>query len=58
MNEEQLTEKLVSWIRGKVLAARCEGVVVGMSGGIDSSVTVVLCHRAFPQSMVGVFMPC
>jgi len=58
MNEEQLAEKLVSWIRGKILAAGCKGVVVGMSGGLDSSVLAVLCHRAFPQSMFGVLMPC
>jgi len=29
-----------------------------MSGGLDSSVLAVLCYRAFPQSMVGVLMPC
>jgi len=58
MNEEQPAEKLVSWIRGKILAAGCKGVVVGMSGGLDSSVLAVLCHRAFPQSMFGVLMPC
>ena len=58
MNEEQLAEKLVSWIRDKVLASGCKGVVVGMSGGLDSSVLAVLCHRAFPQSMFGVLMPC
>jgi len=58
MNTEQLAEKLTSWIRDKVLAAGCKGVVVGMSGGLDSSVLAVLCHRAFPQSMFGVVMPC
>ena len=58
MDTEQLVEKLVSWIREKVLAAGCKGVVVGMSGGLDSSVLAVLCHRAFPQSMFGVLMPC
>ncbi len=58
MDKEQLAEKLASWIRDKVLAAGCKGVIVGMSGGIDSSVLAVLCHRAFPQSMLGVFMPC
>lgn len=58
MNTEQLAEKLVSWIRDKVLAGGCKGVVVGMSGGLDSSVLAVLCHRAFPQSMFGVIMPC
>jgi len=58
MNWEQLAEKLVLWIRDKVLAAGCKGVVLGISGGLDSSVAAVLCHRAFPQSMLGVIMPC
>ena len=58
MNAEQLAEKLVLWIRDKVSSAGCEGVVVGMSGGLDSSVLAVLCHRAFPQSTLGVVMPC
>ena len=58
MDTKQLADKLVLWIRDKVLAAGCRGVVVGMSGGLDSSVLAVLCHRAFPQSMLGVIMPC
>jgi len=58
MDAEQLADKLVSWIRDKVLAAGCRGIVIGMSGGLDSSVLAVLCHRAFPQSMLGVIMPC
>lgn len=58
MNTEELAEKLVFWIRNKVLAAGCKGVVVGMSGGVDSSVLAVLCRQAFPQSMLGVIMPC
>ena len=58
MNEGELAEKLVLWIRERVLAAGCKGVVVGMSGGLDSSVVAVLCHRAFSQNMLGVLMPC
>ncbi len=58
MAVEELASKLVLWIREKVLAAGCSGVVVGMSGGLDSSVLAVLCHRAFPQTMLGVLMPC
>jgi NAD+ synthase len=58
MNVEQLAEKLVLWIREKVLAAGCKGVVLGLSGGVDSSVAAVLCHRAFPKNTLAVIMPC
>jgi len=58
VNQEQLAEKLVSWIKDKVQAAGSSGVVLGMSGGIDSSVLAVLCQRAFPKNTLGVIMPC
>jgi NAD+ synthase len=58
MNSEQIAEKLVSWIREKVTAAGCKGVVLGLSGGVDSSVAAALCQRACPQSMLGLIMPC
>jgi NAD+ synthase len=58
MNAEQIAEKLASWIKDRVSAGGCKGVVTGMSGGLDSSVVAVLCHRAFPQSTLGLLMPC
>jgi len=58
MEVAELASKLVLWIREQVSAAGGKGVVVGMSGGLDSSVLAVLCHRAFPQNMLGVVMPC
>ena len=58
MDTGQLVDKLISWIRDKVSAAGCKGIVVGMSGGLDSSVLAVLCRRAFPQDVLGVLMPC
>ncbi len=58
MNTEQLANELVSWIRDRVSVAGLKGTVVGMSGGVDSSVLAVLCHRAWPQSMLGLIMPC
>jgi len=58
MNIEALADKLTSWIRDEVTAGGCRGVVIGMSGGIDSAVLAVLCQRAFPESTLGVIMPC
>ncbi|MBU2536151.1 MAG: NAD(+) synthase [Chloroflexota bacterium] len=58
MNVEDLAEKLISWIKDEVTARGCPGVVIGMSGGVDSSVVAVLCKRAFPENTMGVMMPC
>ncbi len=58
MDTEQRVRKLVAWIKEKVQAAGCRGVVLGISGGLDSSVLAVLCQRAFPQNTLGVTMPC
>ena len=55
---EAITEQLVEWIGTKIEAAGCQGAVVGLSGGIDSSVTAVLCQRAVPDNMLGVILPC
>jgi NAD+ synthase len=57
-NYEEVTDSLVEWIQDKVVEAGCDGVVVGMSGGIDSSVTATLSKKAFPNNMLGVIMPC
>ncbi len=58
MDTEQRAQKLVAWIKEKVQDAGCRGVVLGVSGGLDSSVAAVLCQRAFPQNTLGVIMPC
>jgi len=58
MTTEKLVEKLISWIREKVSAVGCRGVVLGMSGGLDSSVLAVLCQQAFSRNTLGVIMPC
>ena len=58
MDNEQRVSKLTAWIKEKVTAAGCKGVVLGLSGGLDSSVLAVLCQRAFPQNTLGVIMPC
>jgi NAD+ synthase len=47
----------VTWLREQVSNAAAKGVVVGVSGGVDSAVVAGLCKRAFPENSVGVIMP-
>ena len=58
MNSEDIATSLSLWIRERVTEAGARGAVMGLSGGMDSSVAAVLCQRAFPESTLGIIMPC
>jgi NAD+ synthase len=58
MDAEKMAEKLAEWIKDKVQAAGCKGAVLGMSGGIDSSVVAALCIKVFSKNTLGLLMPC
>ena len=52
------TSKIVSFIRSMVRGASAYGVVIGLSGGIDSAVVGALCVRALSGSkVIGLLMP-
>ena len=51
-------DKIVEWLRHKVQEANAKGLVVGVSGGIDSAVAAALIKRAFPERSIGVILPC
>lgn len=48
---------LVEWLREQVKAANMNGLLVGVSGGIDSAVVANLIKLAFPDHSLGVIMP-
>ncbi len=52
------TNEIAGWIRQRVNLAGARGLVVGLSGGLDSAVVVRLCQMAAPNHVVGVVMPC
>jgi NAD+ synthase len=59
IDAEAVTNEITSAIQDQVLGQlRRRGVVVGLSGGIDSSVVASLCVRALGRERVlGIFMP-
>ena len=55
---EEIVNKITKFIKEKVEEAKANGVVVGLSGGIDSSVTAYLCVKALGKDKVlGLIMP-
>ena len=55
---EMTTEICCGFIRETLAAAGAAGVVIGLSGGIDSAVAAALAVRALgAESVLGVFMP-
>jgi NAD+ synthase len=51
-------ESIARWMRERVTAAGAQGLVVGLSGGVDSAVVARLSQLAAPGAVVGVLMPC
>ncbi len=59
MKPADVCEKIENWLRAKVDEAGASGVVIGMSGGIDSSVTAALAKRALGgRKVLGLILPC
>lgn len=58
LDYNHVEKTLINWLRQKVSNANAKGVVIGLSGGIDSAVTSVLAKKAFPDNVLGVIMPC
>lgn len=48
---------IVEWIQDEVKKANAKGVVVGISGGIDSAIVGYLAKKAFPNNSLGILIP-
>ena len=57
-NYKQIADDLSNWISMQVKTAGLQGVVFGLSGGIDSAVVAGLAVRTMGDKALGVIMPC
>jgi NAD+ synthase len=55
---DALIDDITHWIRHQVTMAGAGGAVLGMSGGLDSSVAAALCKHALHDAVRGLILPC
>lgn len=56
--ETLIKDRIVQWLRDQVRKAKASGLMVGMSGGVDSSLVAVLAKEAMGQNLLGLILPC
>ncbi len=58
MTVNEYIDYLVEWLKEQVEKTHSKGLILGVSGGIDSAVVAYLVKRACPNNSLGVIMPC
>jgi len=54
-----MKNKISAWIKRQVKKSGAKGIVLGLSGGIDSAVVAALCKQAVGvRNVLALFMPC
>lgn len=53
-----LSDNIANWIKDQVEHASAKGVVVGLSGGIDSACVAALSKKALGDNVLGLILPC
>ena len=57
-NMENVSSKIQEFIRNQLVSFKRRGIVIGLSGGIDSAVTAALCVKAIgSDNTLGLILP-
>jgi len=58
---KKISEKVqntIEWLRNQVEGSGTKGLILGVSGGVDSALCSFLIKKAFPNNSLGLIMPC
>lgn len=59
LDYKKINSDIQSWIKDYVNSANADGIVIGISGGIDSAVTAALCVKSIGKDkVIGLGLPC
>ncbi len=58
MSIENDIQLVVEWLKNKVETSHTNGILVGLSGGVDSAVVGNLIYKACGSNALGVILPC
>ncbi len=54
---DSITKTVEDFLKNQISETSSKGVIMGLSGGIDSSVITFLCSRVFKKNMLALIMP-
>lgn len=57
MDYEKIVQNIDKFIKNKIENAKAKGVILGLSGGIDSALIATLCKKALNENVFALLMP-
>lgn len=58
MKKTTLIKDVVNWIKRRIEEAGAKGILLGLSGGLDSSCAAILCKMAAGDDFMSLILPC